>query len=108
MKQQLHVLMVEDSEDDAVLLTRHLQHGDFEVKSERVQTADSFVSALESREWDAILCDYRMPNFNGLQALNIVKERGIDAPFIFVSGTMGEETAVEAMKAGAHDYVMKE
>ncbi len=107
MKQQLHVLMVEDSEDDAILLTHHLQHGDFEVKSERVQTADSFVSALESREWDAILCDYRMPNFNGLQALNIVKERGIDAPFIFVSGTMGEETAVEAMKAGAHDYVMK-
>jgi PAS domain S-box-containing protein len=107
MKQQLHVLMVEDSEDDAVLLTRHLQHGDFEVKSERVETADSFVSALDAKEWDAILCDYRMPNFNGLQALNIVRARGIDAPFIFVSGTMGEETAVEAMKAGAHDYVMK-
>ena len=76
MKQQLHVLLVEDSEDDALLVTRHLEHGGFEVRSERVETADSFASALTSEEWDVILCDYRMPNFNGLKALSIVKERG--------------------------------
>src|SRR3972149_34933 len=108
MKKQLHALIVEDSKEDALLLTRQLEHGGFEVHSERVETESSFVSALESKEWDIILCDYKMPQFNGMKALSIIRERGIDIPFILVSGTIGEEKAVEAMKAGAHDYVMKD
>lgn len=107
MKQQLQVLMVEDSEDDALLLTRQLEQGGFEVHSDRVETANTLASALRSREWDMILCDYKLPKFSGMEALSLVKEQGIDVPFIFVSGTMGEETAVQAMKAGADDYVMK-
>ena len=107
MNKQLHALIVEDSEDDALLLVRLLLNGGFDVRSERVETAVAFVSALDSRDWDIILCDYRMPEFNGLEALRIVKTHGTDVPFIFFSGVMGEEIAIEAMKAGAHDYVMK-
>ena len=67
MKKQLHALIVEDSEDDALLLMRQLQHGGFEVQSERVETAASFVLALEGKDWDIILCDYKLPKFSGLE-----------------------------------------
>ena len=103
----LRVLIVEDSPDDVTLLVRILRKGGFEPHFERVQTEDAMRSALLEKPWDIILSDYRMPNFDGLRAIAVLKESGLDIPLIIVSGTIGEEIAVEAMKAGASDYVMK-
>jgi PAS domain S-box-containing protein len=108
MATTLRVLNVEDSEPDLALLTRHLSLAGYDVVSERVDTADAMRTALEAGEWDVILCDYAMPQFDALGALKILKEKGLDTPFIIISGTVGEETAVEAMRAGAHDYLMKD
>jgi two-component system sensor histidine kinase UhpB len=107
MKRKLHALIVEDSEPDARLLVRELRLGGFEVESQRVETAEALQQALTAQPWDVILSDYAFPQFSGDAALRIVKASGLDLPFLFVSGTIGEETAVKAMKAGAHDYVMK-
>jgi PAS domain S-box-containing protein len=103
----LRVLIVEDSPDDVTLLVRILRKGGFEPSFERVETEDAMRSALLEKPWDVILSDYRMPNFDGLRAIAALKESGLDIPLIIVSGTIGEEIAVEAMKAGASDYVMK-
>ncbi len=108
MSKFLRVLLVEDSEDDALLVIRELKKGGYEPEYERVETAEAMRTVLSEKTWDVILCDYNLPRFNGLDALNLCQEGGIDVPFIIVSGTIGEETAVEAMKAGAHDYVMKD
>ena len=107
MKRQLKVLIVEDSEQDVRLLIRELKLGGYEVEPQRIETADALKAALANGAWDVVLCDYKLPQFSGDEALRMVKASGLDLPFIFVSGTMGEETAVRAMKAGAHDYVMK-
>lgn len=107
MKVPLHALVVEDSEEDTRLLVRELKHGNYEVTYERVETAETLRQALTRETWDIILCDFAFPRFSGQEALRIVKESGLDLPFIYVSGTIGEDVAVEAMKAGAHDYVMK-
>ena len=104
---QLHVLIVEDSEDDALLLVRELRRGGFEPAFERVDTPSALRAALARQEWDILFADYSMPHFSGTAALALVRERGLDLPFIFVSGTIGEDTAVEAMRAGAQDYVTK-
>jgi len=104
----LRVLLVEDSEDDAFLVIRTLEKGGYAPVYERVQTAGEMVSALRDGSWDAVLCDYHLPRFGGLAALGLMKELGLDLPFIVVSGAIGEETAVGAMKAGAHDYIMKD
>jgi two-component system, cell cycle sensor histidine kinase and response regulator CckA len=104
---KLRVLIVDDSGDDAELVLHELRHEGYAPESLRVDTAGDFASALES-PWDVILSDYSMPRFSLFAALDIVRERGIDAPFIIVSGTIGEEIAVRAMKAGAHDFVMKD
>lgn len=104
----LRVLHIEDQERDATLITRHLSRAGCQVISDRVQTGQATRAALETREWDVILCDYSMPDFNALQALAIMKEIGLDIPFIIISGTIGETAAVEAMRAGAHDYLMKD
>jgi PAS domain S-box-containing protein len=104
----LRVLVVEDSEDDALLIINRLETAGFDVAHKRVDTADAMVEALSAGAWDLILADYRMPHFTGNAALKLVRERNQDVPFILVSGQIGEETAVEAMKAGAHDYVMKD
>lgn len=104
----LRVLNVEDSKRDVALLRRHLSRAGYEVISERVETPAAMKAALESQEWDVILCDYSMPHFNALSALMLLKELGLDLPFIIISGTVGEAVAVEAMRAGAHDYLMKE
>jgi DNA-binding NtrC family response regulator len=108
MDRSLRVLHVEDSEQDVALLTRHLSRAGYELVSERVETPTAFSSALETQEWDVILCDYSMPHFDALQALALLKELELDLPFIIISGTVGEATAVEAMRAGAHDYLMKD
>jgi two-component system, NtrC family, response regulator AtoC len=108
MSDCLRVLVVEDSEDDALLTVNELELAGFEVQFKRVETADAMRSALSSDGWDLVLADYRMPHFSGKQALELVRDHGRDIPFILVSGKIGEETAVEAMKAGAHDYVMKD
>ena len=107
MTRPIRVLMVEDSEDDALLVLRELRKGGFAPEWERVQTAADMRKALTEKTWDVILCDYKMPRFDGLAALRLMKETGLDLPFIVVSGTIGEETAVASMKAGAHDYIMK-
>jgi PAS domain S-box-containing protein len=102
------VLHVEDSERDVALLTRHLSQAGYELTSERVETPEAMRAALETREWDAILCDYSMPHFNAPSALALLKQMDLDLPFIIISGTVGEAVAVEAMRAGAHDYLMKD
>lgn len=104
----LRVLIAEDSEDDALLIVNELELAGFEVHYRRVQTSETMEEALSSCEWDLILSDYRMPRFSGKEALELLKSHGLDIPFILVSGKIGEETAVAAMKAGAHDYVMKD
>ncbi|MGA2507745.1 MAG: ATP-binding protein [Chitinispirillaceae bacterium] len=107
MKKKLRVLIVEDSEDDAIFLIREFQKSGYEIVHERVDTSESMKTALENRPWDLIIADYVLPSFSGLAALNVLKEKAIDLPFIIVSGNIGEDIAVEAMKAGAHDYIVK-
>lgn len=107
MRGPLQVLMVEDSEDDALLIAAELQRGGFEPAFERVETAAAMQAALDRHEWDLIICDYSMPQLEGPAALAIYRQKGRDTPFISVSGTVGEETVAEMMKAGAHDYVLK-
>ncbi len=108
MSTPLRVLIVEDSEDDAALLERELRRGGYEPVAERVETAKTMAAELKRQDWDIIISDYVLPSFSGLEALNAVKEAGLDLPFIIISGKIGEDTAVEAMKAGAHDYIMKD
>ena len=103
----LRVLLVEDSEDDAKLALHALRKGGFDPKWLRVQTAADLEAALARQAWDAVISDFRMPGFSGLDALGIVRATGLDIPFILISGTIGEAIAVDAMKAGASDYIMK-
>lgn len=107
MGSPLRVLMVEDSEDDAILLIRELRRGGYDPTSERVDTPEAMKVALDKKTWDVIIADYVMPHFSGLGALSLLQESGLDLPFIIVSGKVGEEIAVEAMKAGANDYFLK-
>ncbi|HEX6187538.1 MAG TPA: PAS domain S-box protein [Pyrinomonadaceae bacterium] len=108
MASTLRVLHVEDEERDAALVTRHLSRHGYEVTSERVETQAEMRAALAEREWDVILCDYSMPEFSALAALSLLSEMNLDIPFIIISGTIGERAVVEAMRAGAHDYLMKD
>lgn len=103
----LRVLVVEDSEFDFELVLRQLRAQWPEAVAERVDTKSAFEEALSRDEWDVVIADYHLPAFSGLDAMRLWKARGAEIPLIIVSGTIGEETAVEAMKAGAHDYVMK-
>lgn len=107
MDTKLRVLIAEDSEDDALLLVRMLRKGGYEPDYERVDSPQAMSDALDNRVWDAIVSDYVMPQFSGLDALKLVQSKGLDLPFIIVSGNIGEEIAVEAMRVGAHDYIMK-
>ena len=108
MSTPLRVLIVEDSEDDALLILRELRRGDYDPTFERVDTPDALNAALAGQTWDVVIADYSMPRFSGLDALRLLQESRLDLPFIVVSGTIGEDVAVAAMKAGAHDYVMKD
>ena len=103
----LRVLLVEDSEDDALLVMRELRRGGYQPEFERVETAEAMTAALEKQVWDIIIADYHLPHFSAPKALELFHQSGLDLPFIIISGTVGEEIAVETMKAGAHDYLMK-
>jgi signal transduction histidine kinase len=103
----LRVLIVEDRPDDEELVILELQNGGYEVRHERVETEGALVSALSRQAWDIILSDFAMPQFSAPAALAVVRGRGLDIPFIIVSGTVGEEAAVAAMRSGANDYVFK-
>ena len=107
MSKPLHILLVEDSEVDAELLLAELRFKDFKPVYRRVQSAWELQAALEQHEWDVIISDYYLPQFSGPEALKLVKESKIDVPFIMISGVCGEEVAVQVMKAGADDFVLK-
>src|SRR5262249_41642873 len=102
------VLLIEDDQDDAYLILHCLTSGGFEVRHQLVSTASGVRTALEAEKPDVILCDYRMPGFHGLHALEIAREMAPEVPLLIISGGIGEEHAVEAMRRGAHDYVMKD
>jgi CheY-like chemotaxis protein len=102
----LRVLFIEDSEDDAALQVRLLRQAGYDVAYARVQSAEELKAALKN-PWDIVISDYSMPHFSGTEALKVAREKGVDVPFIFVSGTIGEDAAVAALKVGAQDYLMK-
>ncbi len=104
---RLHLLIVEDSGDDAQLMVRTIEHGGYDVEFERVQTEAELRRALESEQWDLILCDYTLPALNAVRALELVRESGQDLPFIIVSGSIGEEMAIAALRGGAQDFMLK-
>jgi len=108
MPDPLRVLIVEDSVEDTFLIVRELQRGGFNVTFERVETASTMRAAIDAQSWDLVISDYSMPSFSGTAALALYQQSRLDAPFIVVSGFIGEELAVEMLKAGAHDYVMKD
>ena len=116
MNTPLRVLIVEDSEDDTILLVEGLRRGGYGPTFERVDTPAAMTAALKTpvyggsggQTWDIVISDYSMPHFSGFAALKLLKESGFDLPFIILSGAIGEETAVEVMRAGAHDYIMKD
>lgn len=107
METELKILVVEDSNDDALLVLREIQKANYDVNNEIVASADLLKESLQKRKWDIVVSDYVMPGFSGLDALKIVREFDVDLPFIIISGTIGESVAVDAMKSGANDYVMK-
>jgi diguanylate cyclase (GGDEF)-like protein len=108
MTTSLRVLIVEDSENDSELILRALRKGGFTPDWQRVETPEDLGDALNGGIWDVVISDFSMPRFTASEALEIVHDSGHDLPFLVVSGAIGEETAVEAMKAGAHDYLMKD
>jgi formate hydrogenlyase transcriptional activator len=107
MSVPLRVLVVEDSEDDTALLLRELRRGDYEVTHRRVDSPNSMDAATDSDEWDIVVCDYSMPHLSGMDALRLQRSKNAEVPFIFLSGTIGEEAAIAALKEGAHDCLMK-
>jgi two-component system, cell cycle sensor histidine kinase and response regulator CckA len=104
---RLRVLIVEDSQEDAELIVLELKRGGYDPEYLRVDEADAMRAALDQHEWDLVLSDFSMPQFSVTEALKVLEHKGADLPFVIVSATIGEEAAVEAMKAGAHDYVLK-
>jgi two-component system, cell cycle sensor histidine kinase and response regulator CckA len=108
MKRPLRVLQIEDSEGAAELVLRALRKGGYDARLKRAEDAPAMQAALGADEWDVITADYNLPNFSAPAALKILQETGQDIPFIVVSGTIGEDLAVEMMRSGANDYVMKD
>ncbi len=106
-KKLLRILLVEDSDNDAQLLLREIRRAGYQIEYTRVETAEALKRNLAERQWDVVLCDYSLPHLDAPHALEIVKGTGLDLPFIIVSGTIGEDSAVTALKAGAHDFIIK-
>lgn len=107
MRDRLRLLLVEDEESDAELLSAELEQAGMQAEIRRVDTEDAYLSALRHEPWDVIVSDYAMPRFSGRRAFELYRACDLDTPFIFVSGALGEERAVEAMRAGARDYFLK-
>jgi len=105
---EVRVLLVEDSEDDAALVMRELRRHGYAASFERVEDATAMRAALTKGSWDVVISDWKMPNFSAAGALQVLQETALDIPFIIVSGSIGEDTAVEAMRAGAQDFVLKD
>jgi CheY-like chemotaxis protein len=108
MKIPLQTLHLEDNPKDAELVQSAMEREGIECNITRVETREDFISALAQNDFDLTLADYTLPSFDGLSALKICKEKYPDVPFIFVTGTLGEEIAIETLKAGATDYVLKD
>lgn len=109
ISQRLRVLLVEDNPDDALLVERHLRRAGLYLSLRRVETAEEMSSALlDPAGWDIVLADYHLPDFSAPEALDLLKTSGLDVPFVMMSGAVSEETAVAAMRAGAHDYIAKQ
>ncbi|MFP4443957.1 MAG: response regulator [Spirochaetia bacterium] len=104
----LNLLHIEDSADDSFLIERELRRGNYVLTTTRVETPDELKFQLKEHDWDLVISDFLLPLFNGIDALRIFHEFNLEVPFIIVSGRIGEETAVEVMRAGAHDYIMKD
>jgi diguanylate cyclase (GGDEF)-like protein/PAS domain S-box-containing protein len=107
MEKLLRVLIIEDAPDDARLIALELEHGGYDVQYQRVDSAQAMHEALDCSPWDAVICDYVMPGFSGLEALRILRQKAPDKPFIMISGKVGEEAAADAMRAGADDFLLK-
>jgi len=107
MKERLRVLQIEDSRSDAALVMRALDKAGFDVECRRIEEPGELTAALVDQSWDLILADYNLPGFGAPAALELVRNSGFDIPFIVISGSMGEDRAVELMAAGAHDFIMK-
>jgi two-component system cell cycle sensor histidine kinase/response regulator CckA len=105
---EIRLLLIEDSEDDAVLVVNRLRRTGLRVDCERVETADAMCAAMERRTPDIVISDNGMPTFDAEAALRLLHDSGLDVPFIVVSGQIGEETATALMRAGAHDFVLKD
>src|SRR3989440_6543973 len=108
MPTPLKLLILEDNTFDAELEVGRLQAAGYDCDWKQVQTREEFEASLDRPEFELILADYNLPNFDGLSALSLLRERGLEIPFVLISGTLGEERAIESLKAGATDYVMKE
>jgi two-component system cell cycle sensor histidine kinase/response regulator CckA len=108
MKPALRVIIIEDSPDDALLIVREVEQTGYAVEAQRVQTAEELQDALAHGTWDLVLADYSLPHFSAPEGLAMLWETGLDVPFIVVSGSIGEEVAVQLMRDGAADYVMKD
>jgi len=104
----LRVLVVEDSLDDFDILVRELRRIGYTPHAVRVETAESMIAALREEKWDVVISDWSMPQFSGLEALSVLQGSKLDLPFLFASGTVGEEAAVEALRSGAHDFLLKD
>ena len=107
MAKSLRVLIVEDSEADAELVAIELRRDRYDLSYDRVDTPQAMATALQNENWDVVISDHDMPQFNATAALRLLHESGLDLPFIIVSGVIGDEAAVAAMRAGAHDYIIK-
>jgi DNA-binding response OmpR family regulator len=107
MSKRLRLLIVEDSPDDAELIVQELRHAGDAPTARRVDTEDQLRAALRSGPSDVVICDWSLPGFSAPRAIALVKESGFEGPIVIVSGAMGEEHAVEAMRSGADDYVVK-
>lgn len=106
-KKRLRILLIEDSDNDAQLLLREVQRLGYDVEYERVETSETIRQSLEQKKWDIVISDYSLPHLDAPHALEVLKSVGLDLPFIIISGTIGEESAVTALKAGAHDFIIK-
>lgn len=107
MSEYIRVLIVDDSEDDALLITDELREHGYDLYYLRIETPEAMTDALSNQAWDVIIADYTMPNFSGPEALHILKQTGLDIPFIFVSGTAADRTGIDMMRAGAKDFILK-